>query len=117
MSARKGPRTDQTPATPLEIEDALGALTTAQLVRLEKTAAYRHRSLGNRGAGRNELDLLTDAIIAALEGRRKWINSNCDFPTFLRSTIRSLASHIRAGKAVDAFDEIAPNPANDEGDT
>jgi len=110
----KRPPAEATPATKQEIEQAIEALTTAQLVRLQKIAAYRHRSLGTRGAGRNEGDLLSDAIIATLEGRRKWFKANVDFVTFIKGVMRSLASHIRAGRAVDAFDEIAPNPVNDE---
>jgi DNA-directed RNA polymerase specialized sigma24 family protein len=73
--------------------------------------------LGTRGAGRNEHDLLSDAIIATLEGRRKWFKAKVDFMTFVKGVMRSLASHIRAGMALDAFHEIAPNPVNDEDDT
>jgi DNA-directed RNA polymerase specialized sigma24 family protein len=112
----KRPPGEPEPATREEIEKALEALTDAQLVRLEKSSAFRHRSLGTRGAGRNEGDLLSDAIIATLEGRRKW-KPNIDFMTFLAGVMRSLASHIRKGKAVDAFDDIAPNPVNDEDDS
>lgn len=106
-----------TPASREDVEQAIEALTQPQLVRLAKIAAFRHRSLGTRGVGRNEHDLLSDAIIATLEGRRKWFKANVDFVTFLKGVMRSLASHIRAGKALDAFDEIAPNPVNDEQDT
>ncbi|HEX5370572.1 MAG TPA: hypothetical protein VFY10_14250 [Dehalococcoidia bacterium] len=112
----KRPLAEPMPATREEVEKALEALTDVQLVRLEKVSAFRHRSLGTRGAGRNEGDLLADAIIAVLEGRRKW-KTNIDFMTFLKGVMRSLASHIRAGKPVDAFDDIAPNPANDDDET
>jgi DNA-directed RNA polymerase specialized sigma24 family protein len=108
---------EPTPASREEIEQAIEALTESQLVRLGKIAAFRHRSLGTRGAGRNEHDLLSDAIIATLEGRRKWFKTKVDFVPFLKGVLRSLASHIRTGKALDAFDEIAPNPVNDEDDT
>ena len=37
--------------------------------------------------------------------------------TFLKGVMRSLASHIRTGRPADAFDEIAPNPVNEEDDT
>jgi hypothetical protein len=100
-------------ATKEQVEEALAALTGAQLVRLQRISAFRHRSLGTRGAGRNEGDLLSDAIIATLDGRRKW-KTNIDFVVFLSGVIRSLASHIRAGKPVDAFDDIAPNPVNED---
>src|SRR5215813_8147516 len=110
------PPAEPTPASREEIEQAIEALTAPQLVRLGKIAAFRHRSLGTRGVGRNEHDLLSDAIIATLEGRRKWFKAKVDFLSFLKGVMRSLASHIRAGKALDAFDEIAPNPVKDEDD-
>jgi DNA-directed RNA polymerase specialized sigma24 family protein len=102
-------------ATRHEIEEALASLTDVQLVRLQRIAAFRHRSLGSRAIGRNEADLLSDAIIATLEGRRKW-KTNVDFMTFLKGVIRSLASHIRTGKAVDAFDDLVPSSANEYDD-
>lgn len=107
---------EPTTATRAEVEQAIEALTEVQLVRLEKIAAFRHLSLGTRCAGRNEGDLLSDAIIATLDGRREW-KTNVDFMMFLGGVMRSLASHIRDGKPVDAFDEIAPNPVNKEDDT
>jgi DNA-directed RNA polymerase specialized sigma24 family protein len=113
---KKRPPDEPMPATREQVEQALAALTDVHLVRLERIAAFRHRSLGTRGAGRNEADLLSDAIIATLEGRRKW-KTNIDFMTFLKGVIRSFASHIRAGKPIDAFDEIAPNPVNDKDET
>ena len=109
---REDSSTESRLATQKEIEEAIRALTQAQLVQLKKAAWFRHRTLGPRGAGRNEDDLLSDAIFATLEGRRKWIKENCDFMVFLQGVMRSLASHIRTGKPIDAFDEIDPNPAS-----
>ena len=103
-------------ATKEQVEQALAGLTTVQLLRLRRTAAFRHRSLGARGAGRNPEDLLSDVIIAALEGRRKW-PMDITFMAFLQGAMRSLASHIRVGRAVDAFDDIVPNRANDKEDS
>ena len=113
---REGPPTEPTPATHEEIEEAIQALTQTQLVHLESFAWFSHRALGSRGAGRNEGDLLSDAIIATLEGRRKWIKVHCDFLTFLKGVMRSMTSHIRDGRATDAFDEIAPKPASERDD-
>lgn len=113
----KTPPAAKTPATTEEIAQALAALTDAQVVRLNESSAYRTGSLGRRSAGRNPGDLLSDAIIATLEGRRKWIKANVDFLPFLLGVMKSLASHIRTGKPLDAFDEIAPNPVNDEDNT
>ena len=67
---RQGSPVESTPATHGEIEAAIQALTRTQLLRLESFAWFSHRALGSRGAGRNEGDLLSDAIIATLEGRR-----------------------------------------------
>jgi hypothetical protein len=114
MSGAGQPLGSGTAATREEIIAAIEALTAAQLVRLENLAWFRHHSLGSRRAGRQPRDLLSDSVIACLEGRRRWIKSNCDFPTFLAGVLRSLASHIRDGRAVDAFDDLAVNPANDD---
>jgi len=104
------------PATTEEIEQAVSALTDAQLVRLNKVSAFRTASLGTRAVGRNPGDILSDAIIAILERRRKWIKANVDFMPLLLGVMKSLTSHIRTGKPLDAFDEIAPNPVNEEDD-
>jgi hypothetical protein len=68
MSEPKRPSADDRPTTTDEIKRAIEALTTPQLVQLEQTAWFRHRSLGRRLAGRQARDLLFDAMIAALEG-------------------------------------------------
>lgn len=106
----------ETPAATEEIEQVLSALTEAQLVRLNEVSAFRTASLGTRAVGRNPGDILSDAIIAILERRRKWIKAKVDFMPFLLGVMKSLTSHIRTGKPLDAFDEIAPNAVNDEDD-
>lgn len=113
---RQASRSEPSPATHEEIEAAIQALTQPQLLRLQSFAWFSHRALGSRGVGRNEGDLLSDAIIATLEGRRKWIKDNCDFPTFLKGVMRSMTSHIGTGKVTDAFDAIAPRPASEHDD-
>jgi len=102
------PAATGTPATREEVETALAALTDAQLVRLNRVSAYRHETLGARRAGRHEGDILSDAIVAILNGRRKWIRANVEFVPFLLMVMKSIASHIRNGRPLDAFDEIAP---------
>ena len=61
--------------------------------------------------------MLSDALIAVLEGRRKWIRDNCDLVAFLAGAMRSIASHVRDGRAVDAFDKLAANPVNERDNT
>ncbi len=107
---------EEAPASIDEIKQAIAGLTTGELLRLRKFAFARHRTLGLRGAGRNPEDLLSDALIALLERRRKWIKSRCDLVKFLIEAIRSLSSHIRSGKATDAFDDLTPLVAKEEDD-
>lgn len=89
-----------------EIEHAISQLTEVQRNRLRQFSQYRHQSLGSRRTGRDPDDLLSDAIVAVLEGRRKWNRGKVDFFNFLVGVIRSLCSHIRDGRPTDAFDEI-----------
>ena len=113
----KRPPTEAVAATQEEIDEAIEALTPVQLVRLQKIAWLRHRALGRRAAGRHEGDLLSDALIAVLEGRRKWIRDNCDLVAFLAGVMRSIASHIRDGGSADAFDRLAANPRDERHNT
>lgn len=108
--------TKRPPATREEVEEALAALTDAQVIRLAEVSAYRHGTLGPRGAGRHEGDILSDAITKILEGRRKWIKRDVSLIPFILGVMKSLTSHIRTGKALDAFDELTPNPTNDDED-
>ena len=59
------------------------ALTDAQVIRLTEVSAHRLGTLGARRAGRHEGDILSDAITAILEGRRKWIKANVAFVPFI----------------------------------
>ena len=101
---------DETPATAEEVKKAIESLSEPQLVRLKRYAAFRHRGLGARAAGRSPADLESDAVIALLDGRRNWTKSKVDFLTCLMGIIRSLSSHIRTGESRDAFDDLAPVP-------
>ncbi|MCX6543520.1 MAG: hypothetical protein NTV05_03800 [Acidobacteria bacterium] len=58
---------------------------------------------------------MSDALIAMLEGRRKWCMSRVDFVKFLVGVIQSLSSHISTGRPVDAFDDVVSysGPAED----
>jgi hypothetical protein len=113
MSKAKGRPADEPPATVEEVKQAIVALTRADLLRLRKFAYHRHWTLGRRRAGRNPEDLLSDALIAVLEGRRKWIRSRVDFVKLLIGVIQSLSSHISAGRPVDAFDDAVSYDAPD----
>ena len=81
----------------IEVERAIEALTTAQLLRLRKFADFRVRGLGRAAHGRTGEDLLGDALRSTLEGTRhngegrRW-NRNVDFVTHLAGAMRSISS-------------------------
>lgn len=104
MSKRRVP---EKAATPEEFAAALEQLEPAQLVRLKKSAQFRHRSLGERGVGRVANDLLSDAVEATLDERRYWVPANCDVVRYLLQAMRSIASHMRDAKLTDAMSHVA----------
>jgi DNA-directed RNA polymerase specialized sigma24 family protein len=112
-SAKRRPA-EEPPATTDEIAAAIGALTPGELVRIRKFAYRRHWTLGRRGAGLSPEDLIQDALMAILDGRRKWPKSRVDFVKLLIGVIQSLSSHIVAGKARDAFDDVVEYQAPDQ---
>jgi hypothetical protein len=105
---------DEPPATIDEIADAIGTLTKGDLIRLRKFAYRRYWTLGRRGAGLSPEDLLQNALVAVLEGRRKWLKSRVDFVKFLLGVIQSFSSHIVEGKPSDAFDDVVAYEVADE---
>lgn len=52
--------------------------------------------------------------MAILDGRRKWPKNRVDFVKLLIGVIQSLSSHIVAGKARDAFDDVVDYQAPEE---
>ena len=80
-------------ATIEEIEAAIRALSTEELVRLTKYAAFRVR--GIRAAYRKARDggeLLGDALTSTLDGSRRWRRS-VPFAQHLRGVMRSMGGH------------------------
>src|SRR4030095_8155185 len=96
-SAKRRPA-DEPPATTDEIESAIQALKPGELVRIRKFAYRRYWTLGRRGAGMSPEDLIQDAMMAILDGRRKWLKGRVDFVKLLVGVIQSLSSHIRGEK-------------------
>lgn len=81
-------------ASETEVVEAIQALTTAQLAKLEGYGRYRVFSVGLGAArGRTARDLLGDAMIATLDGTRSWRKGTVDFSTHLIGAMRSIASH------------------------
>jgi hypothetical protein len=75
------------------VEQAIQELSNADLHRLEAFAVWRMRGLGRRADGRTHEDLLGEALCAALEGRRVWIECNTDFVGFLVGAMRSISDN------------------------
>ena len=112
-SAKRRPA-DEPPATTDEIAAVIKALKTGELLRIRKFAYRRYWTLGRRGAGLSPEDLIQDAMMAILDGRRKWPKNRVDFVKLLIGVIQSLSSHIVAGKARDAFDDVVDYQAPEE---
>ena len=66
---------EETAATPAEIYQAIDTLRPAELLRLKKYAQFRIKGLGRASQGRNDEDLLYEALNATLAGNRKWNTS------------------------------------------
>lgn len=114
MAKAKPREADEPAATIEEITTAINSLTKGELIRLRKFAYRRYWTLGRRGAGLSPEDLLQNALVAVLEGRRKWKKNRVDFVRLLLGVIQSLSSHIVEGKAADAFDDVVAYEAPDE---
>jgi hypothetical protein len=76
------------------IRNAIETMPAAQLLRLQKFATWRMRSLGDRTAGRGPEDLLSEAITVTLTGQRVW-KEGIDFCTHLMGAMRSISSSWR----------------------
>ena len=84
-------------ATREEIDQAIAALSPADLKKLKQFATFRVRGLGSTPRGTWE-DLLGEAQLSTFEGAqgngsgRRW-NKRVDFVTYLRGAMRSIADH------------------------
>ena len=74
-----------------EIWEAVTSLPPAELLRLVNYARWRLRWLGRKALGRNEHDLLGDAIIATITGQRVW-TEGVDLCSHLLGAMRSISS-------------------------
>ncbi len=114
MRSAKRRLADEPAATTDEIAAAIQSLKPGELVRIRKFAYRRYWTLGRRGAGLSPEDLIQDAMMAILDGRRKWQKSRVDFVKLLIGVIHSLSNHIVEGKARDAFDDVVEYQAPEE---
>lgn len=82
-------------ATPEEVRAAVEALSEADLLRLEKFARYRVKSLGRMALGRDHNDLLGDAIADTLDPTKRHWNKAVTFSRHLLGAMLSISSHWR----------------------
>ncbi|HLM80306.1 MAG TPA: hypothetical protein VK302_06700 [Terriglobales bacterium] len=81
----------------MEVDRAIEALTSSELVRLQKFADFRVRGLGRAARGRTGADLLGEAVLRTLIGAedtqrgRHW-NKDVDFELHLKGAIRGISS-------------------------
>lgn len=92
-------------ATRDETISAWKALSTEDKIRLETYATQQARIRKKCAPGITGRDLLQDAWLATLEGRRKWHLRKVSFLTFMFGAVRSIASDLsrtNAGKLAAA---------------
>ncbi len=78
-------------ATEEEIEAAIEDLTDEELLRLRQYARSRINALKRRALGRDDADLLQQAITDTLSGERRWNKEAVDFSGHLTGAMRSIA--------------------------
>ncbi len=79
-----------------EVAAAVKALTGKELWRLKQYALWRIRGLGRASLGRNEEDLLQQAVTDTLTpDKRRWNKNAVDFFRHLIGAMRSISSHWR----------------------
>lgn len=79
-------------ATPDEVWAAVETLTKPQLAKLALYARARIAALRRRAQGRDQDDLLQEALIATLGGKRNWYKGRVDLVGHLIGAMRSIAS-------------------------
>jgi RNA polymerase sigma factor (sigma-70 family) len=80
------------PATPDEIREAINALTHEDTERIEQSAFNRIDRIRRAANGRSHDDLIEEAFIRILDGKRHWYKDNTSFTQWLIGVIWSIAS-------------------------
>jgi CheY-like chemotaxis protein len=81
----------------IEVDRAIEALTSSELLRLQRFSAFRVRGLGRAALGRTGEDLLGEALLRTLIGAettqkgRHW-NKNVDFVQHLKRAMESISN-------------------------
>jgi DNA-directed RNA polymerase specialized sigma24 family protein len=80
-------------ASPEEVRAAIDALSEADRLRLDAFAVWRIRGLGRRACGRTHEDLLSETVLATLDGTRSWNREKVDFLGYLIGAMRSISDN------------------------
>jgi hypothetical protein len=75
--------------------EGIQALTVEDLIRLKRFVGWRIRWVGRKALGRDERDLLSEAVIATATGKRVWAE-DVSLLTHLLGAVRSISSSWRA---------------------
>jgi len=78
-------------ASPDRVWEGVQALTVEDLIRLRRYARWRIKWLGRKALGRDEKDLLSEAVTATVTGRREW-SEDVSLLTHLLGAARSISS-------------------------
>ncbi|MCB1058132.1 MAG: hypothetical protein KDD11_21745 [Acidobacteria bacterium] len=78
-------------AGPDEVTEAIASLTSEELLALRLKARYYAKGLGRLRRGRDEQDLIQEAMLRTLDGDRKWQPAKVTFVQHLYGAIKSIA--------------------------
>jgi DNA-directed RNA polymerase specialized sigma24 family protein len=111
-------KADASPVASLEeIRQAFEALSGIELARLSRFARWRMRALGSRQMGRDADEFVSEALLALLQGDRKWRPENVSFYVCFKEIIRSQTYNLRTKQPDNPLDgPRAPwGPADEDG--
>jgi len=74
------------------VRSAIELMSESDLLKVRSFAEWRIRGLGRKARGRTAEDLMHEAVVASLEGRRVWY-AHVDFVNHLCGAVRSISSN------------------------
>jgi RNA polymerase sigma factor (sigma-70 family) len=98
------------PATPGDIERALKDLRLEDTERIRQFAVNRIHRIWHAANGRSHDDLMQEALLRLLDGRRHWDKANVSFTQCIIGVIRSIASewagHRKRNKELPEYAQV-----------
>jgi hypothetical protein len=82
-------------AGPEEVRQAIGSLTVAERVKLQRLAGGAAYRLRRRVTGLDGKEVLNESVLRVLDGRRQWQPQRVDFVGLLAGIIKSIESEWR----------------------